>query len=488
MSGKGFDEDSVSRELELIAKGHKISSWKSPLGEIFHLDLPHTVYPPKEDTNLLAKRLVKLGSGNGKKCLEIGTGSGILSLLCRRQGWQVEACDINPIAVASAREMFSQNYADDIQVFEGGPGPREDGGVTQWAKQKNYDLIFWNLPYLNVDYDAELLGPLEDAALIQTEGKDLFRLVVKKIHEHQLLSNTGIGLFLVGESKSNEQLANIAAKSGFACRVVDTETFDDGEEIKIVAVWRPFVNAKKIHQTTVASTSTELLSTNWPIGSSLSSDYQTDGHGRRGRRWDNSGEVLACSWKIGNSFDIPPNILQLICGVIVKQCLQQHNQSADRIEIIQKWPNDILLKQDGKVRKVCGVLIESITKGDVTETVIGIGINLSESESMPVYKIPAGFAKSLNKDLNRTTLQSEIDCRLAGLFDQHPSIPKANLASYHKLANKSVTDGFTASSKLFYRNYEVSFDSVNSDGFVIVYDQNDQQIICDEGESLKWKF
>ena len=113
------------------------------------------MYPPKEDTNLLAKRLVKLGSGNGKKCLEIGTGSGILSLLCRRQGWQVEACDINPIAVASAREMFRQNDSEDIQVFEGGPGPQEDGEITQWAKQKNYDLIFWNLPYLEVDEDAE---------------------------------------------------------------------------------------------------------------------------------------------------------------------------------------------------------------------------------------------------------------------------------------------------------------------------------------------
>ena len=488
MSGKGFDEGSVSRELELIAKGHKISSWKSPSGEIFQLDLPHTVYPPKEDTNLLANRLVKLGSGNGKKCLEIGTGSGILSLLCRRQGWQVEACDINPIAVASARKLFQQHHAEDIRVFEGGPGPLEDGEITQWAKQKNYDLIFWNLPYLEVTKDASLLGPMEDAALIQTEGIDLFRLVVRKIHEHQLLSNTGIGLFLIGESKSTEQLVNTAAKSGFACRVIDTETFDDGEEIKIVAVWRPFVNAKKIHQTTVTSTSTELLSTNWPIGSSLSSDYQTDGHGRRGRRWDNAGEVLACSWKIGNSFDTSPNMLQLICGFIVKQTLKQYNKSDNSIQIIQKWPNDILLKQDGRVGKVCGVLIESISKGNLNETVIGIGINLSKPENMPVYEIPAGFAKSLDKDINRTILQSEIDCRLAGLFDQHPSIPKANFASYHKLATKSITDGFMAPSKLIYRNSEVTFDSVNMDGFVIVRDQKNQLVLCDEGESLKWEF
>ena len=124
----------------------------------------------------------------------------------------------------------------------------------------------------------------------------------------------------------------------------------------------------------MTSTSTELLSSNWPIGSSLSCDYQTNVHGRRGRRWDNAGEVLACSWKIGTSFDFSPNILQFICGFIVKQSLQQHNHSPDSIQVIQKWPNDILLKQDDKIGKVCGVLVESISKGNVSETVIGLSL------------------------------------------------------------------------------------------------------------------
>jgi len=488
MSGNSFDDDSVSREIELIDKHQKLTSWKSPNGEIFRLNLPHTVYPPREDTDLLASRLIKLGSGNGRNCLEIGTGSGVLSLLCRRQGWRVDACDINPIAVASARELFQQNCAEDIRVSEGGPGPLEDGKITQWAKQKNYHLIFWNLPYLSVTKGAQLLGPMEDAALIETEGKDLFRLIVKKIDQNQLLSDSGIGLFLVGESKSTEHLVNTAAKSGFACRITDTECFDNGEHIKIVAIWRPFAKAKKIHQPLVTSTSTELLSSNWPIGSSLSSDYQTEGHGRRGRPWDNAGEVLACSWKIGKSFEVSPNILQLICGFIVKQSLQQYNHLHNNIQVIQKWPNDILLKQDDKIGKVCGVLIESISKGNVSETVIGIGINLSISQKMPVYEMPASFADSLDKEISRQTLQLEIDCRLAGLFDEITDIPKANFVAIAKLASKSITDGFKAPKELIYRNKNVSFHSINSEGLVIVCDQNNQQIICDDGESLKWNF
>jgi biotin-(acetyl-CoA carboxylase) ligase len=181
-------------------------------------------------------------------------------------------------------------------------------------------------------------------------------------------------------------------------------------------------------------------------------------------------------------------MLQLICGFIVKQSLQQHNHSPHSIQVIQKWPNDILLKQDGKIGKVCGVLIESISKGNVSETVIGIGINLSASKEMPVYEMPASFADSLHKEITRQILQSEIDCRLAGLFDDITNIPKANFLPMTNLASKSIIDGFTIPEELLYRNKKVSFHSVNSDGLVIVCDENNQQIICDEAESLNWNF
>ena len=50
--------------------------------------------------------------------------------------------DINPYAVASARGFFSNNSAGDISLFEGGPGPDEDGLMEQWSGQGPYDLIF----------------------------------------------------------------------------------------------------------------------------------------------------------------------------------------------------------------------------------------------------------------------------------------------------------------------------------------------------------
>ena len=53
--------------------------------------IPPTVYPPREDTTLLANEITKLGPGKGRKALEIGSGSGALSLVMSQLGWKVEA-------------------------------------------------------------------------------------------------------------------------------------------------------------------------------------------------------------------------------------------------------------------------------------------------------------------------------------------------------------------------------------------------------------
>ena len=69
VSGPVFSEDSVSREMELIEKSPKQYEWLSPTGELFLIELPHTVYPPREDTDFMAESLSRLGPGKGRKCL-----------------------------------------------------------------------------------------------------------------------------------------------------------------------------------------------------------------------------------------------------------------------------------------------------------------------------------------------------------------------------------------------------------------------------------
>ncbi|MEO2179396.1 MAG: 50S ribosomal protein L11 methyltransferase, partial [Candidatus Poseidoniia archaeon] len=68
----------------------------------WEITVPHTVYPPREDTALLGRALLRL-SGRCGRAVEIGCGSGVLSILLASIGWSVTACDVNPFAVAAAR-------------------------------------------------------------------------------------------------------------------------------------------------------------------------------------------------------------------------------------------------------------------------------------------------------------------------------------------------------------------------------------------------
>ena len=94
----------------------KTCTWTSPLGDKYFLKIPNTVYPPREDTNLLAKTLMNFNSGDGKKLLEIGCGTGVISILANTLGWQVTGCDINPLAVAQV-EGLRKNITSTISIF-----------------------------------------------------------------------------------------------------------------------------------------------------------------------------------------------------------------------------------------------------------------------------------------------------------------------------------------------------------------------------------
>ena len=115
------------------------------------------VYPPSEDSILLTESLdIRIG----EKVLEIGTGSGIVSIQCALNGADVVCGDINPRAVALARRNAAANGVD-IDVRETDVYSNIEG---------RFDTIFFNLPYLPVEDEGELakawsggpdgLGPL----------------------------------------------------------------------------------------------------------------------------------------------------------------------------------------------------------------------------------------------------------------------------------------------------------------------------------------
>ena len=78
--------------------------------------MPRTVYPPREDTELLGRALLRL-SGRQGSANEIGCGSGAISILLASMGWEVSACDVNPFAVAATRGNVERAGFEDLSLI-----------------------------------------------------------------------------------------------------------------------------------------------------------------------------------------------------------------------------------------------------------------------------------------------------------------------------------------------------------------------------------
>jgi len=92
------------------------------------------VYPPSDDTLLLAGSICPVRG----RVLELGTGSGLIAVLCARLGASVVATDINPHAVRLARRNAARNGAAvdfvETDLFDGICG--------------GFDIVVFNPPYL----------------------------------------------------------------------------------------------------------------------------------------------------------------------------------------------------------------------------------------------------------------------------------------------------------------------------------------------------
>jgi len=99
------------------------------------LDVFEEIYEPREDSFLLADSLKNL---QGKKVLEIGSGSGLQSIVAAKQGAIVTAVDINSLAVKCTKHNAEKNNVQ-INCFQ--------SDLFSHIKEK-FDIIIFNPPYL----------------------------------------------------------------------------------------------------------------------------------------------------------------------------------------------------------------------------------------------------------------------------------------------------------------------------------------------------
>ncbi|MDX3228089.1 HemK2/MTQ2 family protein methyltransferase [Streptomyces sp. ME19-01-6] len=101
---------------------------------------PSGVYPPQDDTALLAEAVRREPGTAGGRVLDVGTGTGALALLAARcRAARVDAVDISPRAVATAW-LNARLCRAPVRVRLGGlPDPATGG---------RFDVVLANPPYV----------------------------------------------------------------------------------------------------------------------------------------------------------------------------------------------------------------------------------------------------------------------------------------------------------------------------------------------------
>lgn len=144
-------------------------------------------------------------------------------------------------------------------------------------------------------------------------------------------------------------------------------------------------------------------------GSVIVADEQTVGRGRLGRKWlSPRGSGVSLSIILRPTLPQLPQ-LNMVASLAVVRSIEEVTGIKSDI----KWPNDILI--NGK--KVCGILIENIFKGNVVNAaIVGIGVNTGlRPSSFPEI---SATATSLSAESRREVSQYEILQSLLKEFEQ----------------------------------------------------------------------
>jgi S-methylmethionine-dependent homocysteine/selenocysteine methylase len=217
---RGTSEPAANGALDHDASaGVAARSWMDDRGRrLYPLPVPELVcepgvFVPTHGSFLVWKHLFQHGIGEGKRCLDIGCGSGMLAIELARNGAEhVHAIDVDRRAVANTlSNAFRNGVADRITG--------ETIDLYPWVPKDRYDVVVASLYQMPVD-------PYEQPNShrpLDFWGRNLldhlFTLLPK------LLADDGVAYVMQLSILGQERTAELLAEGGFRTKVADLEFF-----------------------------------------------------------------------------------------------------------------------------------------------------------------------------------------------------------------------------------------------------------------------
>ncbi|EFY84166.1 hypothetical protein J3459_008254 [Metarhizium acridum] len=199
-------QDWEKRISDLINEAKKHQEAYSEQVGYFQLQIHPSVYSPKyfPETLWYGQNLPSIVKGGS--FLEIGVGSGLISLHLAASGSKVVGADINPFAVETTQQNFSRNQQEGTfivsDIFD-----KIDG---------RFDFIFWNHPW---QIDASVPDELKTEKTFDLGYQLLQRFVAESAN---YLTENGKVLLGTSSFADLEAIRSIVGKGNESLEIVRT--------------------------------------------------------------------------------------------------------------------------------------------------------------------------------------------------------------------------------------------------------------------------
>lgn len=182
-----------------------------------------SVFWEPADTDSLRQRIITSAGMRDSRVLEIGTGSGLLSLCCLRAGAaEVVATDLNPAAIDNVRENARQ--MDWGERLETRLVPRRDPGAWSVAgANERFDYVISNPPWEDRRPESVSEFALYDPGFV------LLQSLVSGARDH--LRPGGRMWLAYGCRSAIEKILELSREEGLECELLDERRLEDLPEL-----------------------------------------------------------------------------------------------------------------------------------------------------------------------------------------------------------------------------------------------------------------